>query len=69
MAIPYSHDQEGQKVLVCRRKRQKLIYAALSLYGRKQRITWPGFGINLFTLRIGRHARIRQMLTIRPGEE
>ena len=65
MTIPYSHGQEGQKILICQRKRQKLIYAALSRYGRKQRITWTGFGINLFT-RIGRHARANQMLTAQP---
>ena len=45
------------------------MYAALSLYGRKQPITWTGFGINLFTWRIGRHARIHQMLTARPGRD
>jgi|GraSoi2013_115cm_1033766.scaffolds.fasta_scaffold282191_2 hypothetical protein len=45
------------------------MYAALSLYGRKQPIIWTGFSINVFTWGIGLHARARQMLTARPGED
>jgi hypothetical protein len=48
MVIPYSRDQEGQKFWFARESVKKLIYVALSLCGRKQRITWAGFGINLF---------------------
>jgi hypothetical protein len=69
MAIPYSRDQEGQKFWFTRESAKKLIYAPLSLYGRKQRITWTGFGINLFTWRIGRQARTHQMLTAQPEED